>query len=105
MFEDFFYKLDEDLNPISCSIDEMMEWMIANGKQIEKTQVTDDIIVSTVFLGVDHAYFFNAPPILFETMVIGGRNDRFIQRSKTWSEAEDIHNMLVDRIRSGKEGW
>ena len=30
------------------------------------------ILISTVFLGLDHSFSENGPPLLFETMIFGG---------------------------------
>jgi hypothetical protein len=54
--------------------------------------------VSTVFLGVDHHYFGEGPPILFETMVFGGELDHEQERYCTWEEAEAGHALMVARV-------
>lgn len=46
--------------------------------------------VSTVFLGIDHS-FTEGFPVLFETMVFGGKHDGFQERSSTWSGALRTH--------------
>jgi hypothetical protein len=64
--------------------------------------------VSTVFLGVDHA-FWGGPPILFETMVFappeGGTTfpeewDGRQRRYTTWDEAVAGHDEMVAELRS-----
>jgi hypothetical protein len=44
-------------------------------------------LVSTVFLGLDHNYEDNGEPILFETMIFGGKHDQYQTRCSTWDEA------------------
>lgn len=56
--------------------------------------------VSTVFLGMDHAWGVG-PPVLFETMIFGGEENDYQERYHTWDEAVDRHQVLVDLIRTG----
>ena len=49
-----------------------------------------DVCVSTVFLGLNHA-FGNEPPELFETMIFGGLHDQHQERCSTWEQAEEMH--------------
>jgi len=57
----------------------------------------DDIVISTVFLGLDHR-FGDGPPQLFETMVFGGLEDRELDRYATWDEAIEGHRAMVRKI-------
>lgn len=54
-----------------------------------------DATVSTVFDGVDRRYFGPGPPILFETMVLGGPCDGQGERYATWDEAEAGHTAML----------
>lgn len=48
--------------------------------------------VSTVFLGLDHRFYGQGPPILFETMIFGGWTfSDYQQRYSTWGQAESGH--------------
>jgi hypothetical protein len=58
-------------------------------------------LVSTVFLGIDHA-FLGGPPMLFETMIFGGPNDQTQERCSTWKQAEAMHARWVTLIRERK---
>ena len=51
---------------------------------------TKKIKVSTVFLGMDHNWG-EGPPLLFKTMIFGGKNDEYQERYSTWEEAEEGH--------------
>lgn len=66
---------------------------------VAETCVTDDIRVSTVFLGLDHNFSGHGPPLLFETMCFGGVCDGAQQRYATWHEAEQGHEAIVQRVR------
>ena len=74
--------------PILC--DDLMKWakwFETADRQIAKTSISDEITVSTVFLGLNHNYG-DGEPVLFETMIFGGELDEQIQRYSTWEEAE-----------------
>lgn len=103
-----YYKLDENHNPIPV---DMMEW--AKGIESDDRQVAITIIqnirVSTVFLGLDHAFSFgankNPKPILFETMVFGGRMDQYMKRYTTWELAEQGHKIICDKVAKSITVW
>jgi hypothetical protein len=54
--------------------------------------------VSTVFLGMDHQ-LGEGPPLLFETVVIGGPYDKKMWHCSTWAEAEARHAAACDYVR------
>ena len=62
----------------------------------------DNISVSTVFLGLDHRFGGNGPPLLFETMVFGGVHDGDMDRYSTWDKAIEGHRLMCDKV-FGKE--
>lgn len=53
-----------------------------------------DILVSTVFLGLDHS-FGDGPPLIFETMIFGGEHDEYQERCSTYEQAEQMHAKAV----------
>lgn len=57
--------------------------------------------VSTVFLGLDHA-FGAQPPLLFETLIFSGPLDGEMERYSTWAEAEAGHARFVDKARAAQ---
>lgn len=57
------------------------------------------VVVSTIFLGLDHNFLFeDAPPILYETMVFGGVMDHETERYSTWDEAAVGHAFMISRV-------
>ena len=68
---------------------------------------SDPVRVSTVFLGLDHNWLDNGPPILFESMVFGGPLDGEMYRYPTWDSAAEGHKLLVDEtVLEGKvKAW
>ncbi|KKL80285.1 hypothetical protein LCGC14_2006310 [marine sediment metagenome] len=57
-------------------------------------QEQDDIVVSTVFLGLNHQYG-DGPPLIFETMIFGGEHDEKQWRYTTEAEALQGHEVAV----------
>ena len=51
-----------------------------------------DVLVSTVFLGLDHA-FGSGPPLLWETMILGGVHDGYQRRYSTRDAAIAGHRV------------
>jgi len=92
-----FYKLDgHDVIEVS-----MAEWRHdPEHSRVAKTEI-DEVMVSTVFLGVNHNLAFGKPH-LFETMVFGGEMDGEMQRYSTWDEALAGHEQIVAAVK-GKE--
>ena len=69
-------------------------WMETGERLLWKTG-NDEIMVSTIFLGLDHSPFPYGPPLVFETMIFGGEHDKEEWRYSTWDEAEAGHQEAV----------
>lgn len=72
---------------------------------VKQTKLNQDILVSTVFLGLDHNFTGQGPPLLFETMVFGGALVQHCERYSTWEEAEKGHEDIVEKIKKGIKPW
>lgn len=72
---------------------------------IDPWRVAETVIggtsISTEFLGLNHRFIGSGPPLLFETMIFGGRLDNFQDRCSTWDEAEAMHAEAVALVRQG----
>lgn len=96
------YILDRNGNPQPCA--DVMAW----AHWFEKAQRSialnerDGVKVSTVFLGLDHRFGGNGPPLVFETMIFGGENDGEQDRYSTKAEALTGHEALC-RLAFGEE--
>lgn len=73
------------------------EWFegAEENRRVALTEISDDVSVSTVFLGLDHNFSGEGDPILFETMVFGGDRDGETTRYRTWDEAKTGHEEVV----------
>ena len=84
------YILGRTGEPVVC--EDIFEW----SKQFEATDrvidstAKDDVRVSTVFLGLDHSCG-QGRPVLFETMIFGGKHDQWQDRYCTRAEAVEGH--------------
>ena len=78
---------------------EWAQWMSNADRFVAKTQINDNIEVSTVFLALDHNHF-GGKPVLFETMVFRGGDGEEIDRCCTWEEAEAMHEKMVRQVKA-----
>lgn len=96
----WFYLLNDDHTvsdkPSDMSHDEWaMLWV--RSRRVRWDQVQEGVVVSTIFLGIDHAYG-GGPPVLFETMVDSDYGwDRQV-RYHTWDEAVAGHEKIVEEL-------
>jgi hypothetical protein len=56
------------------------------------------IHISTVFLGLNHNFSGEGEPILFETMVFGGKYNGYTGRYCTWDEAYEGHFKVCELV-------
>ena len=61
--------------------------------------VVGDVEISTVWLGIDHRFLGEGPPVIFETMVFGGELDEWCERYTTLEAAEAGHEQMVAEVR------
>lgn len=111
-----FWILDENRVPkVAADMDEWYEFQRRDWETSRRVGLTDTATmnVSTVFLGTDHNFRPEGPPILFETMVFSlesypkefegkiyfAREDFDTRRYSTWDDAEAGHNATVRRIQ------
>ncbi len=99
-----WYKLDGH-TPVPCDMMEGAGMMERNDDRRVAYTEFDDCRVSTVFLGIDHNYSGDGPPLLFETMVFPNNReglenwaDQYCRRYSTWEEAEAGHYEVTTKI-------
>ena len=95
-----FYVL-RDREPVK--VDSVEQWAREFEKSDWKVAETKlpGVQVSTVFLGFGHA-FAGGPPLLFETMIFGGKHDEYQARYSTWEEAEKGHEIALKLVGDGE---
>lgn len=72
-----WYMLDDDKNVIPAPMDadgklptkEYFDWLESQEGKIIKQETVNGHWISTVFLGIDHGFGREGPPVVFETMI------------------------------------
>jgi hypothetical protein len=98
------YILNDDHELVPC--DDLMEWARWYEKadrHVGKTTVGRTYI-STVFLGLDHGWG-DGVPVIFETMVFGGKLDQQQDRCCTYEEAQLMHIHWVAAVQAAQPTW
>jgi len=99
------YYILKDGNPFP--ITDVVEWGLwyENADRHIAQNNFDGVEISTVFLALDHGW--NGPPILYETMIFGGKHDQYQERYETVEQALRGHmvccKMLEKEIRGDGE--
>lgn len=71
---------------------------------VGSTPLTDDVSVSTIFLGLDHNYASTGPPVLWETMIFGGPLDQTqVRCAGSREQAQAMHHHLLLRAQQAQE--
>jgi hypothetical protein len=100
-WERWYCLADDGKTPRKCeSIDDVNKYHTQNRHIGDDT--IDGVRVSTVFLGLDHGYG-GSDPVLWETMVFGGRHDNWMDRYTSYESALAGHNRVVEAIKSGAD--
>lgn len=83
---------------------DLMTW-VEFFDDINNRRVAKDIIngvkISTIFLGIDHN-FGEGKPLLFETMIFGGKHDQYQERYPNWNEALAGHKKAVELVNNNQ---
>ena len=96
----------EDGEPVCISglpngSDLFKEFMSEIKNRIIACSKINDVSISTIFMGYDHRHKIIGEPILFETMIFGGKYSGYQARYRTLDEAKDGHKEVVNSLR----GW
>lgn len=91
------YILDEQGNPVEePDVLKWGEWFeSSNAKRFVAESKYNNLRISTVFMALDHAVFQTDPPLLYETMLFGGKYDGETERYSTKREALLGHQKMV----------
>ncbi len=91
--------LDERGTPVlEPDITKWAQWFEKAERHVADEKIGESRI-STVFLGLDHS-FGSGPPVLWETMVFGGKLDQDQARcSGSREQAEAMHAKMVARVK------
>jgi hypothetical protein len=79
-----------------------MEFLDQNNPLLAHDRLPGAVHVSTVFCGVNRNYA-SGPPILFQSTILGGPHNGYLERYSSKAEAMSGHERAV-RIAQGKAG-
>jgi hypothetical protein len=79
-------------------------WFEDHAKRRVAADEIEGIRVSTIFLALDHRWMDDGPPILWETMVFGGKLDQELDRcAGSREQAEAMHAAMCARVRATRK--
>lgn len=94
------YILDENNEPVPCEdLFVFASWFEDVENRIVAKDKVDDVEVSTVFLGIDHDFSGQGPPVLWETMIFGGRYNESQGRYCSHADALKGHAAALAAVK------
>lgn len=100
-----YYTLDANKNIIGTNDINVWGKFFQSKEKILAQEHIDKIMISTVFLGIDHGSpFGKGTPVLFETMVFGGELNGEQERYCSYDEAMAGHKIMVERVKATLNG-
>lgn len=101
-----YYKLDKKTGQLTrITVNEFSE-EFQKERHIGDNHI-GEVRVSTVFLVMDHGFNFtdqdnpNAAPLVFETMIFGGKHHEYQERYTCMFAAKKRHREIVAALRKG----
>lgn len=89
--------------PVAVSLDTWAEWI----EHLPNRRLAEDWVgpshVSTVFLGIDHNFSKEGPPVLWETMIFGGPRNGECHRYASQASAQMNHDRIVNELNGNYE--
>lgn len=100
-----FYLLDKDKKPYGVTLEESLKlYEDFDMKITQQDRINDEIRVSTVFLGFNHAPLGSGTPILWETMIFGGQHSEYQERYTSHEDALAGHQRALELVKSSLHG-
>lgn len=98
MKSQWLYTLDENGEPVPC--DDILKWSEWYGadRTVANDVIDNLVIVSTVFLGIDHSFSRDGAPLLWETRVFEGPLDGETHRYTSHEAALSGHAEMMARV-------
>jgi len=88
--------------PVACTCEQWAQWFEKADRHVAQSTLDGGVKVSTVFLGIDHRFYGEGPPLLFERMIFGGPHSQYQERYSTWEDAERGHRDALALAESGQ---
>ena len=101
---DLYYQLNPDGTVSPTTLEAWATEFADPGKRRLALDEVGPAMVSTIFLGLDHAMVPGTGPILFETLIRGADvNQEHIERYGTKARALEAHAWFVRELTDGKD--
>lgn len=92
------YILKNKIPVLEPNILKWAKWAEANWyKRVVAQDYIGNYEVSTIFLGIDHNFWDNNKPLLFETMIFPECD--YCERCATWDEALEQHKRAIESLK------
>jgi hypothetical protein len=102
-----FAKL-EDRQIVPCTLTEWAMWDREREKRIIGQHQTQTHLVSTVFLGLDHAFYSDVRPQWFETMIFDKTQRHELELdgklTGTWTIGESVYEERYSTLEEAEQG-
>jgi hypothetical protein len=97
----FHYILNEQHEPVDePDFTKWADWMSTHCRTVALDQVKKDVMVSTVFTGLNSNIMSDKPHLLlWETMVFGGRHDKHKEHYASHVDALAGHARIVEMVK------
>ena len=87
-FRDHYYILNDSGEPVPAhDITTWGKWHKTAKRHVAEDHLPGGVRVSTVFLGIDHRFGMEGPPVLWETMIFGGPHGGYQERYTSKADA------------------
>ena len=96
------YILDADGNPqLEPDMEAWVAWMQLDERPLAETEVSPEVCVRTRFMGTDQRRTKVGAPLLWETMIVGGKHHGYQERYASREEALEGHEKAVAMAKDG----
>ena len=90
------YILNDAGEPVEADLMTWARWFESSpDRVVARDEMPNGVTVSTVFLGLDHSFGSEGPPVLWETIIFGGKHDGYMDRYRSHEAALQGHAFAV----------
>lgn len=95
-----YYKLDENENPVGIRTGKELLEYLENKTQWHICNYVGDIYISTSFLWINTSFLEH--PLLWETMIFGGKHHMYQKRYGSSEEARAGHEKAIKLVKESE---
>ena len=105
LFECDKYSMYYDKSGKKISLETFADLMIDQEYRRVASDMIGDYHVSTIWLGINHAFYNVEKPIIFEMMIFGGKfeEEEYMERYSNEKEALEGHKRAVELVKKELE--